>query len=87
MAEATQNTKGPRVVVHISQEMQFLLTQLAARLACNKKDLHNEVWRAGLKAHLGVTPEQIEEGTLTSLPRSTAATDAKTLTKQMMNGR
>lgn len=76
--------RGPRVVVRVSPEMQFLLTRLAAHLLCNKRDLHDEIWRAGLQAHLGVTPEQVEAAQVSTLPRSTAADDPKKLAKMML---
>lgn len=75
MADDTQTGKGPRVVVHVSDEMQLLLTQLARRLLCNKKDLHEQIWLAGVQAHLGLTPDDIEAMSVTSLPRGTAAPD------------
>lgn len=87
MAEATQNTKGPRVVVHVTPEMQFLLTQVAARTLKTKKELHEAIWRAGLAAHLGVTPEEVDEAEVRSLPRSTAAKSAKQITQMMIASR
>lgn len=61
--------KGPRVVVRISSDLQFLLSNMARHLLCNKKDLHDDIWAAGLKAHLGITEADLDENTVTSLPR------------------
>lgn len=87
MADATQKPTGPRVVVRVTPEMQFLLTQVAARMLVNKRDLHEAIWCAGLLAYLGVTPQQVDAAQVTSLPRSTAATDPKRLAKLMMTSR
>lgn len=78
---------GPRVVVRISPEMQFLLTQVAMRLACQKKELHDAIWCAGLAAHLGVTPEEVDQAQLASLPRTVAAKDARHLAQLMLSNR
>jgi len=75
---------GPRVVVRVSAEMQFLLSQVARHSGCTKKDLHHEIWRAGIAAHLGVTPEEIDATPVTSLPRGTAAPSAKRLTQLLL---
>jgi hypothetical protein len=81
-----QSGAGPRVVVRISPEMQFLLSQVARHSLCTKKDLHDEIWRAGIKSHLGVTPEEVDEASVTSLPRGSAASaDAKKLTRLLLN--
>lgn len=87
MAEATQNKKGPRVVVHVSEEMQFLLSQLARHSLCTKADLHREIWRAGVRAHLGVSPDEVDNMSVTSLPRGQAAPDVKRLTKMLLSPR
>jgi hypothetical protein len=87
MAEATPKQNGPRVVVRVSPEMQFLLTQVAARTLQNKKDLHETIWRAGLQAHLGITPEEVDEAEVRSLPRGTAAKSAKQITQMMIANR
>lgn len=85
MADATPNTVGPRVVVRISEEMQLLLTQVARRMLCNKKDLHEQIWLAGVQAHLGLTEKDIEGMAVTSLPRGTAAPeDPKRLVRALI---
>jgi hypothetical protein len=61
--------KGPRVVVRISEDLQFLLTTMARHLRCNKKQLHDDIWAAGLKAHLGVCEEDLDELAVRTLPR------------------
>lgn len=87
MAEATQKPSGPRVVVRVSPEMQFLLTQVAARMLQHKKELHETIWRAGLQAHLGITPEEVDEAEVRALPRSAAAKTAKQITQMMIADR
>jgi hypothetical protein len=62
---------GPRVVVRISPELQFLLSVMAQHLLCHKKKLHDDIWAAGIKAYLGVTEEDLDEATVASLPRGT----------------
>ena len=85
MADDAPQGKGPRVVVHISPEMQFLLTQVAARMLWNKKTLHEHIWEAGVKNFLGIDEDQIQNATVTSLPRSVAATpDARRLVQMML---
>jgi hypothetical protein len=89
MADDAQNQKEPvrRVVVQISPEMQFALSQVAGRMLLTKKLLHAQIWRAGVEALLGVSPEEVEEAQLTSLPRATAANDPKKLMALMLKGK
>lgn len=88
MPDDAPNKKGPRVVIHVSEEMQFLLTQVALRMLCTKKDLHEAIWEAGLKAHLGLDSEKVNEAAVTSLPRrATAPRDPKKLAAALLNGR
>ena len=88
MADPTPNKKGPRVVIHVSEEMQFLLTQVALRMLCTKKELHEAIWEAGVKAHLGVDSEAVDEASVNSLPRRAAAPrDAKKLAAALLSGR
>lgn len=68
-AEEERVGKGPRVVVTVSPDLQFLLSNMARHLRCHKKDLHDAIWAAGLKAHLGITEEDLDEATVASLPR------------------
>jgi hypothetical protein len=71
------------VVVRISEEMQLLLTQVARRLLCNKKDVHQAIWDAGVLAYLGLSEEDVETMVVTSLPRGAAATDPKRLAQAL----
>jgi hypothetical protein len=89
MVDDTQKEKEEvrRVVIRVSPEMQFLLTQVAGRLLLTKKCLHHQIWRAGVEALLGVKTEEIDEAQLTSLPRITAAESPKELTAMMLKGR
>lgn len=88
MVDDTQNEKEPvrRVVIRVSPEMQFLLTQVAGRMLLTKRCLHDQIWRAGVEALLGVKTEDVDEAQLTSLPRSAAA-DPKKLAAMMLKGR
>lgn len=81
-------TKGPRVVVRISPELQFLLSAMAQHLLCTKKSLHDAIWEAGLKAHLGVSEEGLEDCAISSLPRGTQPPrDPKKLVQLLINER
>lgn len=77
MDDDTPSTKGPRVVVQVTDDMQFLLTQVARHLTQTKKGLHEDIWRAGVRAHLGVDPEEVDGASVASLPRNCAAARAK----------
>jgi hypothetical protein len=86
--ESTAVRRGPRVVVHVPEEVQFLLSQVARYLFCTKKELHEAIWHAGLKVHLGLSDEDFEDMVVTSLPRGTAApTEPKTITAALLGER
>lgn len=87
MADDEKIGKGPRVVVHVSPEMQFMLTQLAARMLLTKKQLHTDIWEAGIRSLLGVDPKEVEGARLVSLPRMPVdRPDAKRLAQMMIEG-
>jgi hypothetical protein len=67
--EENPGGKGPRVVVRLSTDMQFLLTLVAQHLRRNKKEIHDAIWAAGLKEVLGLCEEDLDDITITSLPR------------------
>lgn len=86
MADDAQDVS--RVVIRVSPHMQFLLTQLARHLCKTKKDLHGEIWEAGVRVVLGVEPADIEDASVVSLPRSTAAPkDTRKLVAALLSGR
>lgn len=81
-------SKGPRVVVRISPELQFLLSTMAQHLLCTKKSLHDAIWAAGLKAHLGVNEEVLDDCAISSLPRGTQPPrDPKKLAQLLLSER
>lgn len=69
MPSGEKPRKGPRVIVRISPDLQFLLTQVAMNLFCSKQSLHDAIWAAGLKAHLGLAEEDLDDMVVTTLPR------------------
>lgn len=87
MVDDTLVGKGPRVVVHVTDDMQFLLTQVARHLTCTKKGLHERIWEAGVKAYFGIDSETVEAATVASLPRNAAPKDPKKLAAALLNGR
>jgi hypothetical protein len=71
-----------RVVVFVPIDMGYLL-DLVSRYQCiTKKKLHEDIWRAGILAYLGIDPDAIESPT--PLPRGSAAQkDVKKLVAQL----
>lgn len=86
--ENEQVSKGPRVVVRVSSDLQFLLSTMARHLLCNKKQLHDAIWAAGLVAYLGLSEEDLDNQVIASLPRGTQPPrDPKRLAKALVTER
>lgn len=69
--KATDGTR--RAVVRIPLGMSYLLDLVSNYQVINKTKLYEEIWKAGLRAHLGLAEEECEDIQPVPLPRGTAA--------------
>lgn len=76
---------GKRVVVFASLEMGYLLDLISRYRCVTKRSLHEEIWFAGVRAYLGVDPEEVD--TVSPLPRGSAApSEIKKLAQALIAG-
>lgn len=74
---------GKRIVVSVPVEVGFLLDLIARYRSVTKKSVHEEIWRAGVRAHLGVDVDDIDAPS--PLPRGAAVPgDIKKLTAELL---